>query len=610
MIIFFFYITLFNIITSEPSCKPEVDFCSRCNPVTKLCVKCVSNIYKPDENGGCTYARECTFGENYCIECNDEGNLCKKCENDYYPDENGGCSYSEYCKISDKGICLECLNDYILIGIDDYFINGVRICKWANSEDLQNCIRVNTANGSCIFCKEGFYLNSGDRKCTQTENCYQSSFGVCQKCREKYYLDKTEKKCKKQTGNFMNCLESIDGIICSKCENYFYLDEDGICNSINHCSKTDNYGKCKKCIEGYYLTNYGNSCTKEINCFSGDKDFSICYSCQGEYYLDLKDRKCKPNTEDNDLKYCEEVDVNGICKKCVYDYKLGLDNKCCKSQYCAESQNQICKKCIDDYHLGLDNLCNNVEHCIYSNYLTSQCTECEDNFYYDKNNRTCKIAEGNFTNCKSSYFEEYCQECKNDFYLNQTDKLCYSNKEKGDFYKCSLSTPSGERCMRCIDNYYLGSIDNKCTTIEGCQISENEYKCKQCEDDYYCLDEKTGKCEENDIIYSEDKKLYFRCNRTNEEGTACKNCLSDFTLNKNGLCIDTEHCEEEKDGICQKCKDDDMYYYCLNKEFGCIEMYDGEGCLECNDLVNLDTCTKCIDGYELDHNGRCIDLEN
>ena len=75
-----------------------------------------------------------------------------------------------------------------------FLLTGLEF-EWANIEDLQNCNRVNTVNSSCIFCKEGFYLNSGDRKCTQIENCYQSSFGVCQKCREQYYLDKTEKKC-------------------------------------------------------------------------------------------------------------------------------------------------------------------------------------------------------------------------------------------------------------------------------------------------------------------------------------------------------------------------------------------------------------------------------
>ena len=610
MLISFLFIIISNIIRSEPSCKQGVNFCSRCNPVTKLCVKCEKSIYKIDENGGCTYARKCIFGENYCNECIENGSLCKTCQDDYYPDENGGCSYTDNCEISDKGICLECKKDFILIGLDANLKNGIRICKWLNSEDLQNCQKINLSNGVCISCKEGYYLNSGDNKCTQIENCYQSALGLCQKCNQNYYLDKKEKKCLKQEGTFENCKETVDGKTCSLCEDDFYLDEDGKCISINYCSKSNEFRKCKKCIEGYYLTKIENACTHEKNCFSGDKDFGICYLCQENYYLDLKDRKCKSNQDDNDFKYCEEVDEYGICKKCNYEYKLGEDNKCCKSQFCANSENQICKKCIDKFHLGLDNYCIDTEHCIYSNYLTAQCTECEDNYYYDKNNRTCRIAEGNFTNCKSANNEEYCQECKNDFYLNQIDHLCYSNKEKGDFYKCALSTISGEHCMTCIENYYLSTIDKKCTTVEGCQISENENRCKQCYDYYYCLDVKTGKCEQNDKIISEDKKFYYRCNTTNEEGTACKNCLFDFSLNEKGLCIDNNHCSEEKNGVCQKCQVDEVYYYCLNKDLGCIEMFDGEGCLECNNIFDLNVCTKCVDGYELNHNGKCIKIEN
>jgi hypothetical protein len=40
-----------------------------------------------------------------------------------------------------------------LIGIDDFFINGVRICKSLNFEDWQNCDRINIANGFVYFLK-------------------------------------------------------------------------------------------------------------------------------------------------------------------------------------------------------------------------------------------------------------------------------------------------------------------------------------------------------------------------------------------------------------------------------------------------------------------------
>ena len=84
------------------------------------------NILIPDNNGGCIGAQKCELGENYCNECDEEGKICKICEKGFYPDENGGCSFTGNCKISHKGQCLECINDYILIGKK----NELSICKY------------------------------------------------------------------------------------------------------------------------------------------------------------------------------------------------------------------------------------------------------------------------------------------------------------------------------------------------------------------------------------------------------------------------------------------------------------------------------------------------
>ena len=58
-------------------------------------------------------------------------------------------------------------------------------------------------------------------------------------------------------------------------------------------------------------------------------------------------------------------------------------------------------------------------------------------------------------------------------------------------------------------------------------MSENRYycgvcvenNCIKCDSDYYCFDAKTGRCEINDEIILEDKKLYFK---TNKEGNSCE----------------------------------------------------------------------------------------
>ena len=62
---------------------------------------------------------------------------------------------------------------------------------------------------------------------------------------------------------------------------------------------------------------------------------------------------------------------------------------------------------------------------------------------------------------------------------------------------------------------------------------------------------------------------------------------------------------DKKDGVCQKCSNENGELYCLNKYFGCVEsMY--ENCLECNDIFNLYRCTKCYEGYEVNMFNVCV----
>ena len=196
-----------------------VNYCSKCNPVTKLCIKCEKDIFIPDENGGCTGANKCIGGTNHCIECNENENKCKTCETGYFPDSNGGCSYTDNCEISYQGNCLKCIDEYILIGASNL---EIKICKSLNSEDLKNCEKINKEIGFCEKCIDDYYLGKGDKKCIKTENCYESSFGICKKCIKDYYYDKIEDICKKQNGIFENCIQTIDSKKCDICDdNYF-----------------------------------------------------------------------------------------------------------------------------------------------------------------------------------------------------------------------------------------------------------------------------------------------------------------------------------------------------------------------------------------------------
>ena len=608
MFISFIILLLLNIIFSQ-ICKERENLCSQCNTLKNKCIKCEKDIYIPNNNGGCTYVKKCKVGKNNCLECYEEGNLCKICEKEYYPDEYGGCSFTDNCIISERGQCLECKENYILIGLDNYFNNGIKLCKSLFSEDLKNCEIISNDNGTCIECKEGYFLGNEDKKCTKIQNCVESVYGICKTCSPNYCLNIKENKCLKQNENpiWLHCKESFDGKKCDICETGYYFDEYGKCVWVKNCAKRINNGVCKKCKNGYYLSKTYNSCTPEKNCYLGYKDFGICISCKINYYIDLNDRKCKSNQENNNLKYCQTA-YGDNCTDCTIGYHLGGDSKCSTTFECQESDNGICILCKDGHHLTKNHQCTKIEHCIYSSFY-NDCSECEENYYYDTNNKTCKlIEEVNFKNCKQGREGYSCQECRDNYYINLTDNLCYSNSENNEFYKCSIKSRYEERCLRCIEGYYIGDKDNKCSKIKECLRSENENKCLECKINY-CLNVKNGNCVYSNEIYNEEEKFYYKCKQTNEEGNGCEVCYDGYTPDENGLCVDSIHCiEKDEENRCIKCQNNELGKYCLNKYFGCVKIYD-EGCSKCNDFFNFSNCTTCLDGYDLDQNNYCSKIE-
>ena len=141
-------------------------------------------------------------------------------------------------------------------------------------------------------------------------------------------------------------------------------------------------------------------------------------------------------------------------------------------------------------------------------------------------------------------------------------------------------------------------------------ISENESKCYEC-DDYHCLDAKTQKCVDNDYLNNIDDLKYISCKRTNEDGTACEQCIYGYIPNEDGYCVDFDICEEIKDGKCLKCKDITSingYKYCANELFGCLESVH-DNCLRCDNLKNLYECTECKEGFIKNING-CVKDES
>ena len=449
----YLYIFLFIIVIKElsPKCVENENFCTRCHPLTNLCLKCQNEVLIPDEQGGCEGINKCFLGQNYCNNCNKEENLCEECEPGFFPDSNGGCSYTSNCEISYKGQCLVCKSDFILI--NEGLLSR---CKYLKSDDLNNCKTVNTSNGICEECEDGFFLNKGDKKCTKVENCYESNFGKCQLCIEKYYLNKKEKKCiEKNNTQFINCKITADGEKCEECDENYFLSEDGNCLLTNFCKKSEN-DKCTECVDGYYLIKNG-FCSLEENCEQIEIETGICQSCKNDYYLDFKGRKCLSNKEENNFKYCKFV-LNE-CLECEKNYYLSENSVCSSTKYCSEAENGICISCRENYYLTLDNICTVIKDCIHSGN-NEGCNECKDGLYYSFPERLCKKSEDNFINCRYSTWDQ-CDACKDNYYLLKPEKRCYNNTENNNFYKCKMSDKNGDYCAECEKGYYLTTGDDK-----------------------------------------------------------------------------------------------------------------------------------------------------
>ena len=388
-----------------------------------------------------------------------------------------------------------------------------------------------------------------------------------------------------------------------KCPEGLFYSEDGKCSITNYCAITNNDNSCKKCIDEYNFSS-DKICINGNNCLNGDKINGICSYCKNDYYLDIQEKKCKSNLEEEKFNFCKVVD-KGICNECNKFYYLDDNKKCTKSPNCSISKDSICEKCVEGYHLSLDHICTNIDNCIYSTSI--DCTECSEGYYYDHFDKICREATGNFENCRinSDFEQNLCAFCKSNYYLNQSCHLCYDNSKKGPFYKCSVVNYNGNECTSCVDGYFLGKDDHNCSKIEGCLSSLDEDTCLQC-DNYYCYDN-LGNCTDNYYVIDEDKNYYFRCNVLNETRTGCAEC--DFGLNetRNGVCFDQVHCEELENGECKRCQKENLSgypTYCLNKEFGCVNSFD-KNCIRCDDIFDLDTCTQCEEGYKIGEYGKC-----
>ena len=599
-------IILYLISNSYQSCKEGQNFCVLCELATDLCKQCESDLFIPDKKGGCEGSKKCKKNDNYCIECSNSSYVCQTCEEGFFPDDNGGCSKVDHCEISENGICRKCAENFTLAYKGNFYPQCLNIIT---EEELLNCQEYDSY-GHCLKCKDNYYMNSGDRKCSNTKNCLYSSKGLCYNCDYDYYLDKSNKTnylCLSNNENnpFWKCTSSENGITCDGCLFPYYLESNTkICVRSPYCIKGNmGFGTCSQCLENLFLSADNFSCTISDVCLSGYGHNDKCKICQDGYYNNLTDGNCYSNQKDNELKYC--LIFYEKCESCIDGYYLGLDNKCSGTKYCKESYLGNCTKCLDNYHLDIDKRCTNIEHCTKTN-IYYQCEECADHFFLYKGACYKDDIDGDkYKNCKFAFSDSHCSECKNGYYINETNFLCYENKDtKKDFYKCSHVIKNSEGkyvCRSCESPYYLTQKDLKCVTVPGCAESFDPHECKECIEGM-CNNLKNQTCRPNSYLEEEEDEVCYRCIKTTGTGKICQKCEEGYTL-YSGHCIDDTLCEKKGSSICDECKQNvekegSLNSYCSNYQYGCMESI--QGCLKCDDFYNPFNCTKCFKGYYLD----------
>jgi len=200
---------------------------------------------------------KCSNAIQNCNECQN-GNICKKCDNNYY-------------MINDiKNNCIEISN----ILIDEYFLNDEQTmynsCNNNLYHQINNCKKC-SSKSTCTLCQEGFTFINGDKSSCVVKNSL-----------ENYYIQDPSDQ-----SNYIKCENKFDN--CNLCDNnkclnckeeYIFINED--------------YSKCilKSEIDlDYYFTN----------------DDITYYSCMNENYKNREECKNKkPLINEETTKHIHE----------------------------------------------------------------------------------------------------------------------------------------------------------------------------------------------------------------------------------------------------------------------------------------------------------------
>lgn len=460
--------------------------CQAFDKASETCKTCAKGfVVTPDKKRCLPEIPRCS---DYTVSGSDSTELeCKKCNFGYQLVKNH-CrpKFIRNCqKLTEESTCQECNNGFQVTN------DGLACLK-----SIPNCIEyhtstIDTQNHLCVECLIGFDLVDNQRTCDKkVANCldYNLQKTQCKKCKPGYELISKTKECGKL---IVNCSQhfnsnSSQSIECSECENGYQLSDGNracVSKAVGNCVMVSTEtGMCRKCLDGFRVTDDGQICLRAIkNCDeykpSGKYDDRLlCQQCKAGYQL--KNDLCVINETDDCLNRnkksneCEKCPNNTVYIKSADRCLESVAN--CQYHYTTlmADKEVRCKSCSQGFESFNDGLaCEKaISNCREYSNEGFFCVQCQPDYILSLDGEKC-IKEINgcmiYDEAQSNSKESICAECEEGYLLKSGRKQCtYSGNSDGHH-----DEDTGDNDVECEEGWRITSDGTKCLPeIDNCKI--------------------------------------------------------------------------------------------------------------------------------------------
>ena len=238
-----------------------------------------------------------------------------------------------------------------------------------------------------------------------------------------------------------------------------------------------------------------------------------------------------------------------------------------------------------------------IDHCLEYNTgeNSDSCSICEDKYFQFFNNLFCLPCND------TTYGQIGCEgKCDGTNYKKTRNVFCEEDGCKEGYFNLNGV------CMTCSE---ISSGCSKCVKEETSNVENRNFKCTECLNDEYFLDQYDG-CEKCKLpnckkcLYNKDRGL-----------VECDICEENYYRNSDGKCTECYYVYIYG-GYCKVCSENETEYhscscydysgYTKNGSDSCIDCQ--EGCSECkyDNKTKSTECINCYSNYVFDSDKNCI----